>query len=161
MRALMPIRRSLRTLRQRRPRGERGSFTFAVLFWALMAMMLAGLVVDGGLSITERQHAGDVAEQAARAGVNDLDQNALRAGRYVLAADACNQARTVVIASGLDASALTSCDPNGTLRLATGQVVPTMTVKIRIQYAPILISVFYSGQFIANAAATAHPQPGT
>ncbi len=150
-----------RVLIRRRPRGERGSFTFAVLFWALMAMMLAGLVVDGGLSITERQRAGDVAEQAARAGANDLDQNALRGGRYVLAANACDQAKAVVLASGLAASALTSCDPNGTLRLATGQVVPTMTVRIRIQYAPILVGMFYSGQFIANAAATAHPQPGT
>lgn len=153
----------LRTLRRRlrRPRGERGSFTFAVVFWALMAMMLAGLVVDGGLSITERQHAGDIAEQAARAGANDLDQNALRAGRYQLAQDACAQATAVVTASGLAASAVTSCNPDGILRLATGQVVPTMTIRIRIRYAPILIGMFYSGQFIANAAATAHPQPGT
>jgi hypothetical protein len=144
-----------------RARGQRGSFTFAVIFWALMAMMLAGLVVDGGLSITERQHAGDVAEQAARAGANDLDQNELRAGRYVLAADACDQAARVVVASGLDATAVTSCDPNGTLTLATGQVVPTMTVQIRIQYSPILIGMIYSGTFTANATATAHPQPGT
>ena len=56
---------------------------------------------------------------------------------------------------------MTSCDPNGPIKLATGQVVPTMTVRIRIQYAPILIGLGYSGQFIADAAATAHPQPGT
>ncbi len=73
---------------------------------------------------------------------------------------ACAQAARVVTASGLDASALT-CDPNGQLTLATGQVVPTMTVHIRIQYSPILIGLVYSGQFVANAAATAHPQPGT
>jgi Flp pilus assembly protein TadG len=148
-------------IRVRRPRGERGSFTFAVIFWALMAMMMAGLVVDGGLSITERQHAGDVAEQAARQGANDLNQNALRAGRYVLNADACAQAAQVVVASGLDASAITRCNPNGRLTLPTGQTVPTMTVQIRIQYTPVLIGLVYSGQFVANASATAHPQPGT
>lgn len=166
MRALLPSRllrsyRPVRLVGPVRPHGQRGSFTFAVVFWALMAMMLAGLVVDGGLSITQRQRAGDIAEQAARAGANDLDQNALRAGRYVLAANACTRAQAVVVASGLDASALTGCDSTGTLRLATGQVVPTMTVHVRIQYAPILIGMIYSGQFIANAAATAHPQPGT
>ena len=66
-----------------------------------MAMMLAGLVVDGGLAISERQHAGDIAEQAARAGADDLDQNALRAGTYVLDPSACDLARNVVTASGL------------------------------------------------------------
>lgn len=158
----MHARTLLRTLRQRlsRPQGERGSFTFAVVFWALIAMMLAGLIVDGGLSITERQRAGDIAEQAARAGANDLDPNQLRAGKYVLAGNACAQAKAVVTASGLSGSAAT-CDTSGTLRLATGQVVPTMTVHVRIQYSPILIGMIYSGQFVANADATAHPQPGT
>jgi len=160
MRAL-PIPTPLRTLRPRRPVGQHGSFTFAVIFWALMAMMLAGLVVDGGLAISERQRAGDIAEQAARAGADDLDQNELRAGNYVLAGNACDQATAVVTASGLDASALTSCVPNGTITLATGQVVPTMTVHIQIKYSPILIGLVYTGQFIADASATAHPQPGT
>jgi Flp pilus assembly protein TadG len=125
-----------------------------------MAMILAGLVVDGGLAITERQRAGDIAEQAARAGADDLDPAALRAGNFTLAPDYCAQATRVVTASGLDASAIT-CEPIGQLTLATGQVVPTMTVRIRIQYSPILIGLVYSGQFVANAAATAHPQPGT
>jgi putative Flp pilus-assembly TadE/G-like protein len=147
-------------IRTRRPHGQHGSFTFAVIFWALMAMILAGLVVDGGLAITERQRAGDIAEQAARAGADDLDPAALRAGNFVLAADSCARARQVVTASGLDAAALT-CDPIQQITLATGQVVPTMTVHIRIQYSPILIGLIYSGQFVANAAATAHPQPGT
>ena len=150
----------LNALHARRPRGERGSFTFAVIFWALIAMMLAALVVDGGLSITERQRAGDIAEQAARAGANDLDPNELRAGRYVLAADACDQARAVAVASGLARSAL-NCGPNGTLTLANGQVVPTMTVQVTIQYPPILIGLLYSRNLTVNAAATAHPQPGT
>jgi len=154
-----PRLKTLRSLRVRRPGGERGSFTFAVIFWALMAMMLAGLVVDGGLAITERQHAGDIAEQAARAGADDLDQNALRAGKYVLAADYCDRAKAVATATGIDPGAL-SCVRIGQLTLATGQVVPTMTVQVQIQYSPILIGLVYSGQFTAVASATAHPQPG-
>src|SRR5437763_2268587 len=91
-----------------RASGQRGSFTFAVIFWALMAMMLAGLVVDGGLALTERQRAGDIAEQAARAGANDLDQAALRNGQYQLAGDACNRAQLVGAASG-GAGAVVTC----------------------------------------------------
>lgn len=40
---------------------------------------LAGLVLDGGRAITARQGAADLAEQAARAGVNALDVSTLRA----------------------------------------------------------------------------------
>lgn len=149
----------VRRLIARRPLGERGSFTFAVIFWALMAMMLAGLVVDGGLALTERQRAGDIAEQAARAGADDLNQDALRDGRYQLAGDACQRAQKVAAASGITGTAVT-CGPVGSLTLPNGLVVPTMTVQIRIRYSPILIGVIYSGDFIANASATAHPQPG-
>lgn len=156
---MMRGRAFVRRLIARRPLGERGSFTFAVIFWALMAMMLAGLVVDGGLALTERQRAGDIAEQAARAGADDLNQDALRDGRYQLAGDACQRAQKVAAASGIADTAVT-CGPVGSLTLPNGLVVPTMTVQIRIRYSPILIGVIYSGDFIANASATAHPQPG-
>lgn len=156
---MMCARPCIRVLIARRPFGECGSFTFAVIFWALMAMMLAGLVVDGGLALTERQRAGDIAEQAARAGADDLNQDALRNGEYQLAGDACQRARNVVAASGGADATVIGC-PVGSLTLPNGLVVPTMTVHIRIQYSPILIGIIYSGQFIANASATAHPQPG-
>lgn len=155
MRARLGIRKPIRG----RPLGERGSFTFAVVFWALIAMMLAGLVVDGGLALTERQRAGDIAEQAARAGADDLDQNALRQGVYQLAGDACNRAQAIGAASG-GAGAVVTCGPISSMTLPNGLVVPTMTVQVQIQYTPILIGMIYSGQFIANASATAHPQPG-
>ena len=150
------IRRPIR----RRPRGERGSFTFAVIFWALMAMMLGGLVVDGGLALTERQRAGDIAEQAARAGADALEQNALRNGQYQLAGDACDRAKLVAASSGGGNAAVVTCGAGGSLTLPNGMVVPTMTGQVQIQYTPLLIGMIYSGQFVANASATAHPQPG-
>ena len=155
----MRTRSRVRRLIRRQPCGERGSFTFAVIFWALMAMMLGGLVVDGGLALTERQRAGDIAEQAARAGADDLDPNALRNGQYQLAGDACDRAKLVAASSGGEGAVVT-CGQVGSLTLPNGQVVPTMTVQVQIQYTPILIGMIYSGQFIANASATAHPQPG-
>ncbi|HZP50278.1 pilus assembly protein TadG-related protein [Actinocrinis sp.] len=155
MRARFGIRKPIR----RRPSGERGSFTFAVIFWALMAMMLAGLVVDGGLALTERQRAGDIAEQAARAAANDLDQNALRNGQYVLAGDACQRAELVGSAAG-GAKAVVTCGAVGSLTLPNGLVVPTMTVNVEITYDPILLGMVMKGPVFANASATAHPQPG-
>ncbi|MGH6655148.1 MAG: TadE/TadG family type IV pilus assembly protein [Actinocrinis sp.] len=142
----------------RRPRGERGSFTFAVVLWALMAMILAGLVVDGGLAISERQHAGDIAEQAARYAADDLNQGDLRIGRYVLNLDACANAVKVGEASGLPRDSVT-CDPPGTI-MVNGVVLPTITVHVKISYSPILVGMVYSQPLTANAAATAHPQPG-
>ncbi|MGH3417757.1 MAG: TadE/TadG family type IV pilus assembly protein [Actinocrinis sp.] len=142
----------------RRPRGERGSFTFAVVLWALMAMILAGLVVDGGLAISERQHAGDIAEQAARYAADDLNQDDLRIGQYVLKNDACANAVKVGDASGLPRGSVT-CDPPGTI-MVNGVALPTITVHVKISYSPILVGMVYSQPLTANAAATAHPQPG-
>jgi Flp pilus assembly protein TadG len=156
----MRARRSW-NVRVHRPRGERGSFTFAVIFWALMAMMLAGFVVDGGLAITERQRAGDIAEQAARAGAQQLNVNDLRNGTLTIdEAAACSQAKAVAVASGLADSAVT-CGPIGSTTTSTNQVVPTITVTVTITYSPILLGMFYSPNFTANASATAYPQPGT
>jgi Flp pilus assembly protein TadG len=155
--AVAAARRALR----RRPRDERGSFTFVVVFWALMTMVLGGLVIDGGLAITERQRIGDIAEQAARAAADDLDQDQLRQGNYTLAGDFPAKCAAVVKASGLDpTSAITRCQQTGTKTLAGGQVVPVVTVGLTFTYNPILLSMFYSGTFTANATATAYPQPG-
>jgi len=149
------------SVRIHRPSGERGSFTFAVIFWALIAMMLAGLVVDGGLAITERQRAGDIAEQAARAGAEELNPADLRLDTLTIEADAaCNRAKAVGDASGLPDGAVV-CDVPGTATTSTGQTVPDFTVHVTITYSPILLGMFYSPNFTAKASATAYPQPGT
>jgi Flp pilus assembly protein TadG len=153
--------RRFRGIAVHRPRGERGSFAFAVVFWALMVMMLAGFVVDGGLAITERQRAGDIAEQAARAGAQQLNVADLRNGTITIdEGAACAQAKAVAVASGLADSAIT-CGPYGSTTTSTNQVVPTITVSVTITYSPILLGLFYSPNFTANASATAYPQAGT
>ncbi len=149
------------SVRIHRPSGERGSFTFAVVFWALIAMVLAGFIVDGGLAITERQRAGDIAEQAARAGAEQLNPADLRLDKITIdQTKACTQARAVATASGLTNAAIT-CGPWGSTRTSTGQTVPTITVSVKITYSPILLGMFYSGNLTAVASATAYPQPGT
>lgn len=60
--------------------GERGSSAvfFAVL--APMLLALAGLVIDGGSAIVNKQRAADVALEAARLAANQCDEVALREG---------------------------------------------------------------------------------
>ena len=90
---------------------ERGVVSVIVVLLAGAMFAVAGLVWDGGRAITARQHAADLAEQAARAGANDLDVNAVRAsGSDVIdapraIADACRYVQVAAPGSGCSASA--------------------------------------------------------
>src|SRR6266700_550025 len=59
---------------------QRGSISMFVVIFTIAVLMLAGLVYDGGLAIAARQRAADIAEEAARAGANAVDVDALRSG---------------------------------------------------------------------------------
>ena len=61
-----------------KPTGDAGAISVIVVLLTGALFALAGLVWDGGRAITARQHAADLAEQAARAGANDLDLTVLR-----------------------------------------------------------------------------------
>jgi Flp pilus assembly protein TadG len=64
--------------RSARPVAERGSATIFVVGFAVVLFAGAGLAIDGGRAINARDKATDVAEQAARAGADQLDLVALR-----------------------------------------------------------------------------------
>ncbi|MBF4161776.1 pilus assembly protein TadG-related protein [Nocardioides acrostichi] len=82
--------RHLRPLAQRarRRRGERGTATAFIVGLAVTMLACAGLVVDGGGALNARSRLADDAEQAARAGAQQLDIAELRndgaAGRVEL-----------------------------------------------------------------------------
>ena len=57
---------------------EAGVATVFIVVFAVVFLVLAGLVVDGGLAINARQKVADDVEQAARAGSQNLDEAALR-----------------------------------------------------------------------------------
>jgi Flp pilus assembly protein TadG len=59
-------------------RAERGAISALVVFLFIALMLLAGLVVDGGNAINARARVNDDAEQAARAGANQIDEVELR-----------------------------------------------------------------------------------
>jgi Flp pilus assembly protein TadG len=57
---------------------DRGSISLYFAIITLAALMMAGLVVDGGAALSTRERAADVATQAARAGANALAPPSLR-----------------------------------------------------------------------------------
>lgn len=64
--------------RPRRP--QRGSSSVFVIGFAVVLLGFAGLVIDGGKALNARMRLADATEQAARAGANAIDLEALRSG---------------------------------------------------------------------------------
>lgn len=62
---------------RRRRREERGSATVFVIGLAVTLTVCAGLVVDGGNALNARARLADDVEQAARAGAQEIDLDAL------------------------------------------------------------------------------------
>lgn len=71
-------------------RNENGSVSVWVVIVAAMTFLLLVLVVDGGEVMIAKAHAADIAEQAARAAADDVDQAELQAGQVVISPDACS-----------------------------------------------------------------------
>ena len=61
-------------------RGERGSVTVFTVIMTITLIFVAGLVVDGGQILNAKREAANVAESAARAGAQEVDEDAVRAG---------------------------------------------------------------------------------
>jgi Flp pilus assembly protein TadG len=97
------MRRLLGTLRARLVRrDEDGTATVFVVGFAVVLLACAGLVIDGGSAINARMKLADDVEQAARAGAQQIDIEALRGSDVVtldgLAAEA--RARSYLNALG-------------------------------------------------------------
>lgn len=86
------------------PRGERGSVAPFVAVVALALLMVAGMAYDGGQVIAAQARARDLAGNAARAGAQEVDLDALRAtGEPALLTDrAAATARSYLAESGVD-----------------------------------------------------------
>ncbi len=65
---------------RRRASDENGMVTVFVVTITTALILLAGLVVDGGAVLAAKRNAIDIAEQAAIAGAQGIDIDALRSG---------------------------------------------------------------------------------
>lgn len=112
----------------RRARGDQGTVTMFATIFAVFVLMLAGLLVDGGLLIHARERAADIAEQAARAAADDVDVAYLRQtgrARIVASDEPCRRARRL---------AATYKEVTGQIDCSTTAQVARVGVHIKVKF---------------------------
>ncbi|SFF13510.1 Putative Flp pilus-assembly TadE/G-like [Actinacidiphila alni] len=141
-----------------RRRADRGSGTAAVLIFAVVFMALAAYVVDGGLSISKRERAADIAEQAARYAAQDINIEALRnapAGTkpVINDGDCTDNVQDFARQSGLDGA-----DVAGSYCTFAGP--DRVEVTVQLTYQPMLTGFFYDHDIVVHGTAAAESVTG-
>jgi Flp pilus assembly protein TadG len=135
----------------RSARSERGAISAMVIVLIVMLFAVAGLMYDGGRAINARQQAFDDAEQAARAGANQIDMERFRAdGTVVIMPGAADAAVREYLAQ-LDRSYTTvNVGVTGdAVHVELGRTVPTG-----------LLQLVFVSSFDVSGAATSQPEVG-
>ena len=136
---------------RRREEDDRGSITAYLLITTVAIFALAGLVLDGGAALAAHGRAADVAQQAARAGADALDETSLRsatpAGLTANPAAARTAAGEVLAAAGV----------TGDVAVNGGSV----TVTARVTKPAAILGIVGISEVGGTAMATARPLHGT
>lgn len=138
---------------------DRGSGAAAVLIFALVFMTLAAFVVDGGLSISKRERAADIAEQAARYAAEDIDLDQLRnaqqggAPPVINGADCTGRVQEFAQQSGLDPADVAASH-------CTAIQDQRVEVSVQLTYQPILTGFFYDHAIVVHGTAAAEVVTG-
>jgi Flp pilus assembly protein TadG len=133
---------------------EDGAVTVLLLLLTPALFGLAGLVLDGGTHLAARQHAAGLAEQAARAGADQLDTTALRAtgSPRVDEAAARSMACRYVRAAEPDATC--------TVAVTATPTGPEVAVRIQTTTATVLLGLIGVNTLHTDAQATAQAVTG-
>lgn len=134
---------------------DRGSGAGAVIIFALVFLALSAFVIDGGLSISKRERAADIAEQAARYAAQDIDREGLYEGQaapinYENCGERVQKFAREMGLRGADVAA-THCVA------ASAQQVE---VEVQMTYSPIFTGMFYGGDVVVHGRATAENEVG-
>ncbi|MFF4619799.1 pilus assembly protein TadG-related protein [Nonomuraea jabiensis] len=130
---------------------ERGSMSVFTVLFSVVVFLLAGLLVDGGAAINARLRAADVAEQAARAGADEIDVDHLRStGQTRLLGEdqVCARADEIVAAQGGEGVTRGEC------AVGQGQAQVTVSVSVRWQ-AFFLSAIGFPGDEMTGRAVAA------
>jgi Flp pilus assembly protein TadG len=134
--------------------------------WALILWVLLSVVVDVGLAISQRERAGDLADQAARAEAQNLNVATLRgSGAATILQDGCARARSYLLdpdvrGTHMGTAALDTAfgtQGNG-CKWGPGN---TVSVSVDLTYSPLIFDIFGVGTITVNGTGTATVQAGT
>ncbi|MEU1291818.1 MULTISPECIES: pilus assembly protein TadG-related protein [unclassified Streptomyces] len=147
-----------RWLADRRARlDDRGSGAGAVIVFALVFLSLSAFVIDGGMSISKRERAADIAEQAARYAAQDIDLDALyddEGGAAPINYQNCD-ARVKTFARTMD---LSGADVAATHCVTAD--ADEVRVEVQLTYAPVFTGLFYGGNVVVHGDAVAENEVG-
>ncbi|MGW4020591.1 Tad domain-containing protein [Streptomyces sp. NPDC005009] len=136
---------------------DRGSGAGAVIVFALVFLSLAAFVIDGGMSISKRERAADIAEQAARYAAQDIDREALYddvGGPAPINYENCD-ARVKAFAREMDMSG-----PDIAATHCVAATVEAVEVEVQLTYAPVFTGMFYGGDVVVHGQAVAENEVG-
>ncbi|AQS68182.1 hypothetical protein B1H29_15680 [Streptomyces pactum] len=136
---------------------DRGSGAGAVIIFALVFLALSAFVIDGGMSISKRERAADIAEQAARYAAQDIDREALYddvGGPAPINHENCD-ARVKAFAAEMD---MTGPDIAATHCVAAD--AEQVQVEVRLTYSPVFTGMFYGGDVVVHGQAVAENEVG-
>ncbi len=136
---------------------DRGSGAGAVIIFALVFLSLSAFVIDGGLSISKRERAADIAEQAARYAAQDVDLDALyenEGGGAPILFENCG-ARVKAFAREMG---MTGADIAATNCVAAN--ADQVEVEVQLTYSPVFTGMFYGGDVTVRGRAVAENEVG-
>ncbi|MGW0996698.1 TadE/TadG family type IV pilus assembly protein [Streptomyces sp. NPDC002520] len=136
---------------------DRGSGAGAVIIFALVFLSLAAFVIDGGLSISQRERAADIAEQAARYAAQDIDKGALyenKGGAAPINYQNCD-ARVKAFAREMN---LSTADIAATHCVSAD--AQQVEVEVELTYQPVFTGMFYDGAVVVHGRSVARNEVG-
>ncbi|MGH8776895.1 MAG: pilus assembly protein TadG-related protein [Jiangellaceae bacterium] len=134
---------------------ERGAISALIVGLAVMLLVLAGLVVDGGNAINARAKITDDAEQAARAAANQINIEVLRATGVVTIMESEARAAAVAYLTGLDPP----YDP-GNIDVDVDELTNEVEVFVIDTVDTQLLTLVFINSFPVQGRATSRPAAG-
>ena len=139
---------------------DRGSVSVWVVIFAAISLLMLALVVDGGQVMIAKTRAADIAEQAARAAADDINQADLQASTpsVQINGDACDRATDLVsqYAPGPRMTAsVASCVP------VNGAGDPYAQVQVSVSVDPLIPLIFTGTITVTSAPWQAQDECGT
>jgi Flp pilus assembly protein TadG len=135
---------------------DRGSGAGAVIIFALVFLSLSAFVIDGGLSISKRERAADIAEQAARYAAQDLDTE----GIYEGAKGAPINFENCGARAKKFAAAMGMRGPDVAATHCVTANAEQVEVEVQMTYTPVFTGMFYGGDVTVRGRAVAENAVG-
>ncbi|MCI2420080.1 pilus assembly protein TadG-related protein [Saccharopolyspora sp. K220] len=130
-------------------RDEHGRVTAFVVLITTACLLFAGLVLDGGLALAAKTKAIGHAQEAARAGAQELDLAAYRASGDARLHPSAAQAAARRYLSAVGATGTVTADAT------------TVRVHIDAQQRTHILGLIGLGEIAVSADGQAHPDQGT